>query len=87
LCIDNGAYAWAFNVGVGVTLYLVLILYGVWDIVLILLKKKQIFYIKNYTKSFVFWKKNTKNERKNLFSFSSNGLFLNLYWEEEDEEN
>lgn len=87
LCIYNGAYAWAFNAGVGVTLYLVLILYGVWDIVLIVLKKKQMFYIKNYAKSFVFWKKNTKNERKNLFSFSSNGLFLNLYGEEEDEEN
>ena len=87
LCIDNGAYAWAFNVGVGVILYIVLILYGMWDIVLILLKKKQMYYIKNYAKSFVFWKNNTKHERKNLFSFSTNGLFLNLYEEEEDEEN
>lgn len=85
LCIDNGGYAWAFNVGVGVTLYIVLILYGVWDIVLILLKKKEMYYIGNCAKSFVFWKKNTKNQKKNLFSFSSNGLFMNLYLENEDE--
>lgn len=86
LCMDNGAYAWAFNVGVGVTLYIVLILYGAWDIVLILLKKKQMYYIENYAKSFVFWKKNTKNQKKNLLSLSSNGLFMNLYWEDEEDE-
>lgn len=84
-CLSHGGYGWAFNVGLGVGVYALMIWYGFWDIVLILLKKKQMYYIKNYGKSFLFWKKNKKNERKNLFTFSSIGLFLNIYEEEEDE--
>jgi len=79
VCLKNGGLSWAFQVGAGATLYMIFILYAWWDIVMIMLNQKQMFYVVNQTKVFSFWRKNRKNQKRGMFSLQLEGIFLNLY--------
>jgi len=81
ICItsSNSNFMWSFQVGVGATLYFIFILYAWWDILMIMAEQKQMFYVVNQRKAFTFWKRNKKNEIKNLFNIQLEGIFLNLY--------
>jgi len=81
--IDTGAFS--FQLGVGASLYLVFIIYAWWDIIMIVTDNKEMFYVKNRKKAFTFWKKNKKNTKKDLLNFQLEGIFINLYNDEDYE--
>lgn len=77
-------YAWAMETGIASVFYMCLIIFAFSDIFLILAGKKQMYYISNgYPQSLSIFKKKKNKQKKEIFNFKLEGLFLNLYEKEE----
>jgi len=72
--------SWAFQIGIGATIYICMMIYAVLDLFLILTEQKQMYFVANgYPKSFTFWRRGKNKQKKELFNFRLEGLFVNLY--------
>ncbi len=81
--IDSGAFS--FQLGVGASMYLLFIIYAWWDIIMIVTGNKEMFYVKNRKRAFTFWKVDKKKNKKDLLNFELEGIFVNLYNDEDYE--